>query len=142
MAQINEAESIRNNIQYHSHFNDKCLPQYEIDKFNENKKKLDKCRNYFEDLKNTEEDIIQEDRDKKNIEKELNNLKIISEKDIENLKTKVNGIEEIYFKEKENNVNYLKNSYENYELKKTFEIKSLDKDIDNLKKEIKILEEV
>ena len=79
--------------------------------------------------------------DKKNAEKELNNLKIISKKDLENLKLKFDGIEKIYNEENENILNGLKNKYKNFELKMKNDLESYDKEIESLKKEIKAKEE-
>ena len=141
MAQIIEAENISSSIQFHSHFNEKCLPVHEINNFRDKKLKLDKCKNYYDEIKDIEKDIIKSELDKKNIENELKNLKSVSDKDIDNIKLKLNNTEEIYLKEKENNINILKDNYNNFELKNKYDIESLDKEIDDLKTEIHLKEE-
>ena len=141
MAQIIEAENISSSIQFHSHINEKCLPVHEINNFRDKKFKLDKCKNYYDEIKDIEKDIIKSELDKKNIENELKNLKSVSDKDIDNIKLKLNNTEEIYLKEKENNINILKDNYNNFELKNKYDIESLDKEIDDLKTEIQLKEE-
>ena len=114
MAQIIEAESIQRKIESNSHFNYKCLSDYDIHKIMETKNNLGFCKNIFSDLKNNGQEIMKLSLDKKNAEKELNNLKIISKKDFENLKLKFDGIEKIYNEENENILNGLKNKYKNF----------------------------
>ena len=141
MAQIIEAENLKLKIQSHQHFNDQCLPEYMVTNFYESKYKLERCRFYYDDLKNTEKDIIKLELDKKNIDQELNNLKVVNDKDINNLKLKLNNEEEIYTKEKENNLISFKNNYNNNELKSKYDVEALDKEIENLKTEIQLKEE-
>ena len=141
MAQIIEAESIQRKIESNSHFNYKCLSDYDIHKIMETKNNLGFCKNIFSDLKNNGQEIMKLSLDKKNAEKELNNLKIISKKDFENLKLKFDGIEKIYNEENENILNGLKNKYKNFELKMKNDLESYDKEIESLKKEIKAKEE-
>ena len=141
MTQIIEAESLQTKIETHSHFNNSCLEQEKIDDFHVIKKHLNKCKDYFEYLKNTEKEIIQNELDKKNKQKELDNLKVITKKDLDNLKLKLNGMEKIYIQEKENKLNAIINNYNNYGLKNQYDKTSLDKEIENLKNEIILKEE-
>ena len=141
MTQINEAESFQNKIESHTHFNSKCISIDEINKYYGNKSKLKKIRNYFEDLNYKEEKIIIKENDKNILEKELNNLIITTDKDLDNLKLKLDNMKEIYIKERENDLNNIINNYNAYELKKKYDIESLDKEIENLNKEIKIKKE-
>ena len=141
MAQIIEAESIQRKIESHSHFNYKCLSENEIHKIIETKNSLNYCKNIFNELKNNGQEIMKLTLDKKNVEKELNNLKIISKKDLENLKLKFDGTEKVYYEENGNILNGIKNNYKIYELKMKNDIESYDKEIGNLKKEIKAKEE-
>ena len=82
MAQIIEAENISSSIQFHSHFNEKCLPVHEINNFRDKKLKLDKCKNYYDEIKDIEKDIIKSELDKKNIENELKNFAEIQDKQL------------------------------------------------------------
>lgn len=141
MTQINEAESFQRSIESHSHFNTKCLSMYDYNEFFSKRNELNKCINCYNDLKYYEKQIINAVLDKKNKEKELNNLKAISYKDLENLKIKLKTMEEIYLKDNENNLNNLINKYNNYELKLKYDLELLDKEIVNLKKEIQVKKE-
>lgn len=140
MAQINEAESLRREIENHSHFG-KCLPISKKNEFYTKKSELIKVSNCFNDLKNIEVDIINATLLKRNSEQELNNLKDISEKDIENLKEKLNLMDELNLKNNENVLNNLKDRYSNFQLKKKSYIEQLNKDISNLKKQIEAKKE-
>ena len=141
MAQIVETENLKAKIISHRHYNDKCLPEYIVNDFSENVYKIGFFRHLFDELKNTERDIIKLQLDKKNIEQELNNLKIVIDKDLNNEKIKLNNMEEMYIKEKENNLLKIKNEYNNSELKSNYDVEILDKEIENLKKEIQLKEE-
>lgn len=141
MAEINEAEGIQRKIESNSHFNNKCLSEYDIHKLIENKNNLYDCKNIFYELNNNEKEIIELTLDKKNVEKELNNLKAINKKDLENLKLKFENVEKIYYEENEKILNGMKNNLNNYELKTKYDLESYDKEIENLKKEIKTKEE-
>ena len=140
MAQINEAESLRREIESHTHFG-KCLPIDTKNEFYSKKDQLIKVRDCFNDLKNTEIDIINATLVKKNSEQELKNLRDISEKDLENLKQKLNLMEELNLKNNENELSNLKDRYSNFQLKKKYDIEKLNKDISNLKKQIEAKKE-
>lgn len=135
MAQINEAESLKVKIERHQHF-DKCLEYNAKNEFYKKKNELNNIRNNFNDLKSIEIDIINAIHNKTNSEKELNNLKAISEKDLENLKIKLDYMEEINLKKNESELSNLKDSYNNFQLEKKFNLEQLDKEISNLKIEI------
>jgi hypothetical protein len=80
MAQINEAESIQREIENHCHFN-KCLDYNTKTDFYNKKNSLTNALNNYNNLRNTEIDIINATHNKTSAEKELNILKSISEKD-------------------------------------------------------------
>ena len=140
MAQINEAESLRREIESHSHFGN-CLPICKKNEFYTKKNELIKIKDCFNDLKNTEVDIINATLIKRNSEQELNNLKAISEKELENVKQKLNLMVEVNLKNNENELNNLKDRYCNFQLKKKYDIEQLNKDISNLKKQIEAKKE-
>lgn len=140
MAQINEAESLRREIESHSHFGN-CLPANKKHEFYSKKNDLIKARDCFNDLKNIETDIINATLIKRNSEKELNNLKAISEKDLDNVKQKLNLMDELNLKTNENELNNLKDRYKNFQLKKKYDIEQLNKDISNLKNQIEAKKE-
>ena len=135
MAQINEAESLKVKIERHQHF-DKCLEYNAKNEFYKKRNELNNIRNNFNDLKSIEIDIINAIHNKTNSEKELNNLKAISEKDLENLKIKLDYMEEINLKKNESELSNLKDSYNNFQLEKKYNLEKLDKEISNLKIEI------
>ena len=135
MAQINEAESLKVKIERHQHF-DKCLEYNAKNEFYKKRNELNNIRNNFNDLKSIEIDIINAIHNKTNSEKELNNLKAISEKDLENLKIKLDYMEEINLKKNESELSNLKDSYNNFQLEKKYNLEQLDKEISNLKIEI------
>ena len=135
MALINEAELLMKRIENHAHFT-QCLMKTEYNDYKLKKDNLYECKNCYERMKNTESDIIKIYYDKNTSEKELNNLKITNEKELENLNNKFFSLENINVNEKEKILNDYINNYNYYELKNNNELKQLDKDISNLKKEI------
>lgn len=140
MSKIYEAEYLQNRIESHSHFN-KCLTGYNYNDFVSKKNDLSKCRNCYNDIKNTETAIINSNLSKKNFEKELNNLKAITDKDIENVKKKLEALEVMIKLENENELQNLKNEEENNKLRRQYELEQLNKDLSNLKKENEIKKE-
>lgn len=135
MAQINEAESLQRDIENHSHFNN-CFSINTKNEFYSKKNELNKIRECFNDMKNTELDIINKTLNKRNAEQELNNLTAISEKDLQNLKEKLNLMEKINLKNNENELNNLIDRYNNFQLKKKYDIDQIDKEITSLNQQI------
>lgn len=140
MSLIYEAEYLKGRIISHYHFS-KCLNGYERNTFNSKANDLNKCVNCQKELKSTEIKIINAYNEKNNLEKAKNNLKLSVEKEIENTKKKIESDIIIKEKENENTLNDQRNIYNNNQIKKKNELIQLDLDIENLKKEIKEIEE-
>ena len=135
MSNIYECERIKSRIENHSHYGD-CFNNDVYHNFCRRRDVLLSCRNCYDNLNRVKNELIDINYKIKNLEQEIQNLKIRNEKRIENTKDEYRYEEDVKSREYNNEIERLVQIKENYEKGKENKLKLLDQDISNLKIEI------
>lgn len=135
MSNIYECETIKKLIENHSHYGP-CFNGDVYHTFCSKRDDLSNCRNCYDDLGSVENELINYNYKIKNLEKEIDNLKIENQMKIENTKELYRYEEKAKSEEYNNEIERLVHKKENYEKEKENNLKILDQDISNLKIEI------
>ena len=135
MSNIYECERIKSSIENHSHYGP-CFNEGVYHTFCSKRDDLSKCRNCYDDLNRVKNELIDYNYKIKNLEKEIENLKIKNKCIIDNEKDKYRYEEIEKSKDYDNEIARLIHIKENYEKEKENKLKLLDQDISNLKIEI------
>lgn len=140
MTNIYNCEKIKNRIEIHSHYGS-CFNGSVYENFCSKREDLRKCRECYDGVLYTEKEIIKSNYKDKNLEQEINNLKITSKKEYENTEKKYKDEEMNKSLEYESQIQSIKNTNEINKIKMDNELNSLDIDISNLKAEFEKLKE-
>lgn len=140
MSNIHTCESIKRRIENHSHYGP-CFNGDVYTNFSSKREDLRKCRECYDEVVNTERELIDDNYKNKNLEQKIENLKITAKKEFENTIKKYNDEEKIKSIEYENKIENIIKTNEINKTKNENELNLLDIDISNLKIEIEQLKE-
>lgn len=140
MTNIYSCESIKRRIENHSHYGN-CFGGVEYDNFSSKREHLRRCRECYDQVIDTEREIINDNYNNKNLEKKIENLKKTSKIEYENRVKKYNEEEKIESLEYEKKIENIIKTSEINKVQNENELNLLDIDISNLKVEIEQLKE-
>ena len=138
MANIYICEKIKNRIENNSHYGE-CFNGDVYKAFCSKRQDLRACRNCYDEVINTEIQLINRNNKKQNLEKQINDLKATTDMEYKNTVEKYKNEEEIKSLEYDNEIENIKKSSEINTVQNEKELKLLDEDISNLKVEIEQL---
>ena len=140
MSNIYTCESIKRRIENHSHYGP-CFNGDVYTNFSSKREDLRKCRECYDEVVNTERELIDDNYKNKNLEQKIENLKATAKKEFENTIKKYDDEEKIKSIEYENKIENIIKTNEINKTKNENELNLLDIDISNLKIEIEQLKE-
>ena len=136
MSYISEAKQLINKIETHSHYYSCYSVSPEYSSFNKNKQNLNRIKKCFEDMNTIESQIINDNNEKNNKQKLLDNIIETTNEKYNNEKKRLENEEDIHKRKNEKILKELKNEYEFNQINKKNELIKIEQDILNLKEEI------
>ena len=139
MSNIYNCERIQKRIENNSHYGP-CFWGDVYNSFLSKRNDLEECRKCYDEITKIENELINSNYNNQNLNKELDNIKIIGEKKYVDAKNKFKNEENIKAVEYDNKIKDLIKKNENNKIQIENDLKLIDQDILNLKKEITNLE--
>ena len=130
---IYEAKSIESKIMNNSHYSN-CFNGSDYNSFCEKRNKLDRIRKCYDNIIYYEKNIIEEDYNYKNKEKDLSNQNELFRRNLEIEKKNNNNRLDIEEKNLQNELNKLEKEFELYKTKFDCDLQQINEDISNIKK--------